>query len=454
MRKVSQRNIVARQASADRIFLSKKGVEVTGFKADTPEEVKAFTDALSELHSKVQDNLQSLSEDFPISVESKPVPKRPVTLDEAWRIFMEARSGIAETSKVAYEASYRLFREIIGGGHRMFHDISDAELLEYNDALAYVPASAEKRKIKLGSFSYLRTLRIPDQTGKMIEPERISATTKNLHRTRIISFVGESIKSGFRVGPNPLAESKRHSDGMEEDGAEPFTDSELVKIFAPENFTQLRPTVFWGILFLLHTGARVNEIACLDIENITYESGQPCISITHTSRAQRSTIHLKSNNSTKRTKNKDSVRLTPLHPTLFKLGLNDYIEDLRQIGATRLFPDLPMDRAGKRKAKLSENGNLYLAKVGVHVKRTKVLHSLRDTYEAQVDRSGMEEKRHAQFTGRAARGVRARYYGAKGTVAEFVEKVFPMLEFDCIDIEKIKYQKGKWNSEIEKSMVP
>ena len=55
-----------------------------------------------------------------------------------------------------------------------------------------------------------------------------------------------------------------------------------------------------------------------------------------------------------------SRRQVPLHPDLWEIGLQDYIDDLRSIGATRLFPTLPANKNGKRERRMSHDGNEYL----------------------------------------------------------------------------------------------
>jgi integrase len=208
------------------------------------------------------------------------------------------------------------------------------------------------------------------------------------------------------------------------------------------------------MLMALYTGARINEIATLELDDFVMEGDVRCIRITHTPKAAKATIHLPSNSPIKRTKNKSSQRLVPLSPQLIALGLDSYLDDLRTLGFTRLFPTLPKDQNGQRKAKLSEDGNRYLKEIGVHVVRTKVLHSFRDTMEGVLGHSGMDEVRVDQWMGRKPKTIKGRHYRALSTVSEQAETAFPQLKFAFIDEETLRYPKGKWNETLREKQKP
>lgn len=125
-----------------------------------------------------------------------------------------------------------------------------------------------------------------------------------------------------------------------------FRPDELKRIFQPHVFAAIkRPHQYWGLLLGLFTGARSNELAQLRLEDFCIDGDIHYINITHDPEGGT------------QTKNAASKRMLPLHRTLWTIGLQDYLYDLRDLGADRLFPNLPADKHGKREKYLSRDFN-------------------------------------------------------------------------------------------------
>jgi len=397
-------------------------------------------------------------------------PERASTLQDAWNAYMLTKKGIAASTAKSYNESFDLFCVMVGGRDRNTSEVTDGELLDFNEALAKVPKHAKKLGLPLSKASAMLKAPVPNLKGTTTPAETISAGTCNAHCINISGFLDYLINSKRRNGPNPLLSSQRHSDGEEEGGAEAFTDEDLKRIFEPKAFTEVfckagesgtgkrgrnteRPHLYWGTLLALYTGARANEIACLDVGDFTQEKGAPCISIRHTPRRKPDAIqHVAS--SFKRTKNESSRRTIPLHPDLFKLGLQDYLDDLKAIGATRFFPHLPMDSRDKRDRYLSRDINAYLKDVGVHVPRTKVLHSFRDTVSDLLGVSDLDEVRADQWTGHKNQSVKGKHYRSKASADIQARDGFKAFNFDFIDFERLRYPKGCWNEWLIRNFEP
>lgn len=383
-------------------------------------------------------------------------PLRPATLREAFDLYLTSKQRIAQSSKESYTESFELFAALMGGEKRMIHDIRAFEVKEFNDALAHVPMHAAKRGIPLASAGEI--LKSPpilqDKQGRPIDP--ISAKTANSHVSNLRSFFRHAIQAGHRDGANPFDGLPRHSDGQQQVGAEAFDEQELRTIFNPATFMEAkRPTQFWGLLLALYTGARLNEVACLDLADFVEDSGIRCIAIRRIPKAKPHTVAHKANpHSRKQIKNAESRRLVPLHPDLFAIGIEDYIADLRELNATRFFPTLPEDTKGKRERRLSFDGNEYLKRVKVHVDRIKVMHSFRDTVCEKLSEKKMDSVRADQWTGHAPQGIKAQHYRrSKADIALQAQEGFAALHFPFIDCEKLRYKKGWWNDYIQKNMV-
>lgn len=384
------------------------------------------------------------------------IPLRPSTLRTCFDSYLASKKRISQSAKESYQESFELFATLMGGEERMAHEIHVVEFKEFGDALAHIPAHAKKRGIQLGKAAQILASP-PELVNKLGQPiDTISGKTANGHLTALQSFFDYVISSGRRDGDNPFEKLKRHSDGQQSGGADGFDEHELRAIFDPDMLMQAkRPTQFWAPLLALYTGARLNEIACLDLADFVEEKGIRCISIRHVPRATPDMVeHRRNIRSTKHTKNLESRRLVPLHPDLFEIGIDTYIDDLRRLGATRLFPTCPKDVKGKRERRLSHDGNEYLKKVGVYVHRQKVMHSFRDTVCEMLSVQNMDDVRADQWTGHKNQSIKGRHYRRSKAAVELQAKEgFDALNFPFIDLEKLQYRKGWWNDYIVQNMT-
>ena len=99
-----------------------------------------------------------------------------------------------------------------------------------------------------------------------------------------------------------------------------FTPGDLKVIFL-DDYTFLkhkRPDRFFIPLILLHTGARVGEVAQLGVNDVKKEDGVWCFD-----------VHPSDETSVK---TKSSIRLVPIHSYLIKAGFIKYCEEIRKEG--------------------------------------------------------------------------------------------------------------------------
>ncbi|WP_152533214.1 site-specific integrase, partial [Pseudomonas syringae] len=193
-----------------------------------------------------------------------------------------------------------------------------------------------------------------------------------------------------KIVPKVLAIQKRAQDARDK-----FEQSDLLSIFSVEWFKlagiarnksgglrETRPYYYWLPLLGLYTGARLNEICQLYLEDIEeYEPGKYLIFINDHDPA---TAHDKNPTFAidKSIKNKASKRSIPIHPDLVFLGLIDYIHALKANGYTRLFPELRFDRIkGYARAAGSWFNERFLGKT-LKFERNgmKTFHSFRHTF--------------------------------------------------------------------------
>ncbi|WP_341743279.1 site-specific integrase [Azonexus hydrophilus] len=158
--------------------------------------------------------------------------------------------------------------------------------------------------------------------------------------------------------------------GLEKDSAPklPFTQQQLQAIFEGPNFqsrTDDDPAKYWVPTILLYTGARLNEICQLLVDDIIEEEGVKCIRINDDEATRQ------------RLKNEASRRFVPIHSKLIELGFLSYVDARRQRGDQKLFPSLD-DGSVKHNKYFGNWINRYFDVVGV-VGKGLDSHSFRHT---------------------------------------------------------------------------
>lgn len=97
---------------------------------------------------------------------------------------------------------------------------------------------------------------------------------------------------------------------------------------------------YWAPLLGYVTAARINEIASLRLDDFKEVDGIPYISI-------------QQQNDGDKTKTVAGKREVPLHPRLVELGLLRHVDNLKELGEKRLFPELPLVKHKGYGAKVS-----------------------------------------------------------------------------------------------------
>ena len=157
----------------------------------------------------------------------------------------------------------------------------------------------------------------------------------------------------------------------------PFTDGDLEKIFNPITYCKYTRNgkdapKFFVTLIALFSGARINEICQVRLEDIKEEDG-----IVY--------IQTEDKHSLQSLKNTQSKRRIPLHPMLKEMGLITYINKMRRKNEEWLFPTLLKQYNPKYKfaKNVSRGFTSYLKQLGIKEKR-KVFHSFRHTVRPKL----------------------------------------------------------------------
>lgn len=275
----------------------------------------------------------------------------------------------------------RLFAGIIG------EDVPVASLTQdhvraFFDGVRYWPSNATKRPV-------YRDLSVPEViklAKKNQEPEP-AAWTMAKHRQRLSVFL-VSLVDGKHLAVNPLAGIRAIATPDSEDTGSPFTDAELKAIFDPVAFPKWAskyPHRWFGPILGLYSGARVNEIAQLRLEDIDTIDGVPGFFVRKIGKKQS-------------IKNKHSRRFIPLAQPVIDCGFLDYVKEAREAGVERLFPDLPNSTGLGYGRQLSRQFSVYIKRQGVSEKG-QGFHGFRHTIASKLDEAGVSASAIGALTG-------------------------------------------------------
>ncbi len=195
-------------------------------------------------------------------------------------------------------------------------------------------------------------------------------------------FVWASNNGFYLKGQDPtqghIKFSKREKVLQVARGWQMFKTEQLEKIFNPETYALMRSDESrWLPVLLLYTGARSNEIARLELEDISQKGDFWVIDITIFGED-------------KSVKTMESIRTIPIHPDLIKLGFLDKVSALKMAGQKKLFPALNFKALNGPANAPQRAFTRYLKKVGVTARGEGLVgvHSFRSTVISTLDEAG------------------------------------------------------------------
>ena len=196
----------------------------------------------------------------------------------------------------------------------------------------------------------------------------------NTKLSQFNDFFDWAQRNRLRLLNNPFKEmrvGKKDDLVQQTESYEPFDQEELDRIFDPAGYTAFMhaPDYKWLPLLALYTGARLGELASLEVKHIKRTGGIWWFDITEG-------------------KNTNSIRKVPLHPVIEGSGFLDYVEEVRLAniadakGKKLLFPHLVKGKNGYSKNTTRRFGE-WLDKLGITDPR-KVFHSFRSTFISRM----------------------------------------------------------------------
>jgi integrase len=181
-----------------------------------------------------------------------------------------------------------------------------------------------------------------------------------------------------------------------------FSLGDLARIFNSPIYTDdYRPVAggkdacYWLPLLALFTGARVEELAQLLVNDVRSADGLGWY------------LNISDEAAHSQLKNAASRRCIPLHRTLIDCGFLDYVQTMRD--SPLLFPALKPNPRKKLGGYFSTFFSVYLRKRLRITDKRKVFHSFRHTFKDICRRAGIDEAVHDALTGHTAPHAGRRY---------------------------------------------
>lgn len=170
------------------------------------------------------------------------------------------------------------------------------------------------------------------------------------------------------------------------------------------------PSHFWIPHILYFTGARLQEIGQLLVDDIKCEGGIWYFDLNEEGLVGKSL------------KNQSSKRLIPMHPKLIEAGLLDHVEAVRSKGHVKLWPNLKRTINGYGSAVSKWFINHRLRRKGI-TQGKKDCHSFRHTLTTKLYDADCSDSVVDQLTGHAGSGESATRYDKGRSIIKLDEAV-------------------------------
>jgi integrase len=306
-------------------------------------------------------------------------------------------------------------------------ELTHINIREYRETIQKVPANVNKIQRYRGKT----IAQIICMDG--VEPMELLTLGKNLEKVRTLlkwsceqRFISEDFTPLLKFKITADYDNKRH----------PFTASDIEALFLNDEMLGKKANSlnksyqFWVPILALHTGARINELCQLYVEDVKREGKHWCISI--------------NDEKEKALKNRASRRIIPLSKTVIDIGFLKFVEQRKKENAERLFPELRKGRDGVSSV-ASKWFALYKKRFGI-TNPKKVFHSFRNTVISHLQEKSFPESKIGAFAGHRSESVTFGVYGG-GFSAEALSELANAIDYG-VDLSPLKQAATRFHPDI------
>lgn len=318
-----------------------------------------------------------------------------------------------------YKVSYDMFKELMGDLPVSSYKRTD--ISAYKDKLGLIPVSCQK---KLPGTSYSKVVTM--QHGLPI----LSITTRNKRLVELSSLFGWCEKNGYcEKNPADDIQIPRPKSHRKQDERISWSQEEFKLLINSlyEGNTVLWSHYYWLPLLGIYTGARINELAQLDVADVVDKEGIYCLDIN--GKVGGAGYTDENGNVGKQLKNSKSKRVIPLHSHLIKIGFLNFVKQRRNSGEKKLWEGLnPSDRDGWGTAPSKWFGREVnkLIKDG-KISKGLTFHGLRHTFRDLL--AGQPDSLVANFMGHVTGSITQDRYGSS-TKPSILKDMIEQLQID------------------------
>ncbi|KGT86909.1 site-specific integrase [Enterobacter cancerogenus] len=323
----------------------------------------------------------------------------PVKISELCEKYIRYKRGgkFTEKAENRVREGFSLLVEVMGDPKLV--KVDRDYLREYESLLRSIPARRDLAKIRYRINDIHELMVKARENG---DPLMSDNTVRKYMRVIFEAFRWADGEGIFIKSPANQFFAPVENEKVDQDFKADFTDEDLHAIFnrpwfkrgtvdrnSGGRFHHYRAFHYWLPLIGFFTGARINELCQLHLDDIKQDAAGFYFFEISNERVDQS---LKTIN---------SRRKIPLHPTLIKLGLIRYCEALKKAGHARLFPELPYHFVKGYGDKASDWFNRSLLKVhlGFEKGSKKSFHSFRHTFSTRLKQAGIDSETRAQIVG-------------------------------------------------------
>jgi len=280
-----------------------------------------------------------------------------ISLAELSQRYLQAKTeaGYPDKTIKGYQDSHRLMLEVIGS--RVVGSLTHQDGRKLVETIKKLPSNRSKCHPKL-TIQQLLLLK---------DVKLLSYKTILKHVERISSLINWAINQGytnqnvFRGKLEPIRSKQIIEKHFTSDEMNLILGERLKK----ESLEQGKPERYWVTMLSAYSGARLNEICQLNVDDIQPASGIWLMNIN-------------AKTEDKSIKTQSGTRLVPIHPKLLELGFLDYVDQVRNENQQKLFPNLKKMVGAGFGTRISHWFARYLKKLGIK-KKGKNFHSFRHT---------------------------------------------------------------------------
>ncbi len=231
------------------------------------------------------------------------------------------------------------------------NDMDRPAIERYRSLLRQLPANIYQARRRVGT--HLTLTELAAQAAARGLPT-MATTTVDGYVRRLSEMFGWAVRSDYMTKNPAQAAAPKRKATREQDARDAFSDEDLARIFGADwykagrgklnskgAYQTFQPHYYWLPLLGLYTGARINELSQLYLDDVKQTNAGAWYLDFNLDGADKLDADDAEGKSLKTV---NAKRVVPLHGAVLRLGFIEYVKALRAAGHKRLFQELRYDR--------------------------------------------------------------------------------------------------------------